>query len=189
MVPDDFHDFFVASAGVAGALIGLLFVAMSVSQERLAEHGETQVHRVRAAAALTSFSNALLVSLFALIPGEGLSGLAVTVGAIGLAFVTGAVLSLFRVRRPRWSDLRDVTFLLGLAVVFVLQIVAGAHLGGGADEDGRIATLAVLVVVCFVIGISRAWELIGGPSMGLTKEIEEQVADRVDRLRHRPPPA
>ena len=181
MVPEDIREFFAASAGVAGALIGLLFVAITVAAERLArERAEAQVHRIRAAAALTAFSNALAVSLFSLIPGQKIAVTSVVVAVIGLLFIGAVLLSLVRLHQLRAVTLRDVLFLLALAVVFVIQMIEGISLIADPANSGDVNTIAILVVCCFFIGIFRSWQLVGGPSIGIWRELAALVRDRHD---------
>jgi hypothetical protein len=178
LTPESFHDFFLASAGVAGALVGLLFVAVSVTQERLAREGESQVHRVRASAALSSFTNALTVSLFALIPGVGIGWSSFSVSVLGLLFVGASVSSLIRLRREHKGRPRDALFLAGLAATLVIQLVSSLSLVSHPDDVSASRTVAILVIVCFLIGIARAWELIGGPEIGLARELRAVAHNR-----------
>ena len=172
MVPESIHDFFTASASVAGALIGLLVVAITVASERLARaEEEAQIHRIRASGALTAFTNALVVSLLALVPGHKIGPTAVVVAVVGIMFVTASLLSLIRLHQVRWRTLRDELFLIGLVVTFVVQLIQGIDVIVRPGDSGAVNTIAILVAISFLIGIDRAWELIGGPSIGISQEI------------------
>jgi hypothetical protein len=161
------HEFFAASASVAGALIGLLFVAISVAPERVLGPDASEVHGVRAAATLTAFTNALTVSLFGLIPGYSVGAAATAVAAAGMLFIVRALIGVAPGWRAKRVRLRDFSFLIGLIVVFVIQLIAAIELDGNRADMGSLHTICILVVVCFLIGIERAWELVGGPSFRL----------------------
>ena len=177
MTPDALKDFFLASSGVAGALVGLLFVAMSIAPGRRRADEQAAVHRVRASATLTAFTNALAVSLFALVPGHKIGWAAFAVAIIGLLFVAASVLSLIRARALHW---RDAAFLLGLAAVFVVQLLEGVVVLRHPAAAGTVNTLAILVIVCFFVGIARAWELIGEPEIRITSEVRALLATKKD---------
>jgi hypothetical protein len=177
------HEFFAASASVAGALIGLLFVAISVAPERVLGPDASEVHGVRAAATLTAFTNALTVSLFGLIPGYSVGNPATAVAGAGLLFIVRALVGVAPGWRAKRVRLRDFTFLIGLIVVFVIQLIAAIELDRNRADNGSLQTICVLVVVCFLIGIERAWELVGGPSFRLFGTLFSSGRDQTEPAR------
>ena len=76
-------------------------------------------------------------------------------------FVTASMLSLIRLRQADWHTLRDALFMVGLIITFVAQLISGIQVIVRPDDSGAVNRIAVLVVICFLIGIDRAWELVG----------------------------
>jgi hypothetical protein len=178
------HEFFTTSAEVAGALIGLLFVAISVSPERILGPEASEIHSVRAAAALAAFTNALAVGLFGLVPGFDVGVTATVVAIVGMLFVAGALTRVLPAWRAGRLRLSDMAFLLALFAVFVIQLLAGLGLDRHANDRGDLQTICVLIIACFLIGISRAWELVGGQNTYLGHVLIERLQAR--RARGRP---
>ena len=179
MTPAPLHDLFLGAAGVAGALIGLLFVAISVEHDRLTAADANQVDLVRARAALSSFTNALAVSLFALAP-DDLGWSSAIAGLLGLVFVCGGILSVRRVARAghtRTGRMRDLAFLAALLLVFASEIVWGSWLIHDPHASGPAGHIADCVIASFLVGIYRSWELIGGPEIGLGSELRALIRD------------
>jgi len=127
VVPVSFHDFFGGCASVAGALIGLLFVALSVSPEKLTGDDVRAEHQVRAGAAFSALVNTLVIALVALLPGASLGEAGIVVAAAGLATTSAMIIVLYREHQQK-IYLGDVSMLAILLALYGLQLASAAQL-------------------------------------------------------------
>src|SRR5260370_16868487 len=117
MIPAAFANFFVASDGDGAALVGLLFVAVSIAPEQTVLEGASLERRAVAISAFTALLNAFFVSLAVLIPSSNLGWSALVLSLIGLSntFMLGwNLLS----QRSHWRNLvrRVLILVVSLAL-------------------------------------------------------------------------
>jgi hypothetical protein len=175
MVPSTFSAFFAASAGVAGALIGLLFVAISVAPEASGSEQRLELD-VRAGVAFSALTDALVVALFALIPGVSLDTPAMATAAGGFASCVALGIILVRAKGIA-SRAQQIRLLAAQSVVFIYQFIVATQLIGHPGQVSAVRTLAILTVVFFLVGIARAWELIGARDTGLVHAVRKAIRE------------
>jgi hypothetical protein len=172
-----YTEFFSGTATVAGALVGLLFVALSVSPERLKSVTGSVEHQAMAGTAFTALIDALFVSLIGLQPGGGLDFGAVILGGLGLTSSIGLTARLWRSRGSEALS-RRWPFLLGFIIaVYAAQTISGFMARSVSSQE----TLSVtFMYIMFGTGISRSWELLGlrggGPLDLLVQRLERPSA-------------
>ena len=170
MVPVSFHDFFSGCATVAGALIGLLFVALSVSPEKLTGDDARAEHQVRAGAAFSALINTLVIALVALLPGASLGQAGIIVAAAGLATTSGRVVVLYREHQQK-IYLGDVSMLAILFALYGLQLASAVQLDGSPRSVSGVSRQGVLLIAFFLFGIARSWQLVGARDFSLASAV------------------
>lgn len=149
------HDFFVGTIGAAAALTGLLFVAISINLEQILKFPQLPG---RAAGTLGILVSALVVSGFALAPGQGNHALGIEITVTGAIVGVQAVLVSHGKETPdepiSWRVEHLVTLLLPSAALMVggVSLVAGA--GGG------LYWVFAAILLAFVSASINAWVLL-----------------------------
>ncbi|MGH2487080.1 MAG: hypothetical protein ACRDHE_13810 [Ktedonobacterales bacterium] len=176
MISSQFANYFLASAGAGAALIGLLFVAISVRPEHTLGGGAHPVRRGVASGAFTALTNAFFVSMFALIPQTNVGVVALIVGVVDVIITLrlgrATLLDRRRARgkKGRWGALsRYAVTLVGSVTLYAFEAFTGMELLLHPHAGGTIIGLAEILLGVYAVGLARSWELLGGPSSGISR--------------------
>jgi hypothetical protein len=170
-----YRDLFTAIATSAAALTGLLFVVITVAENHAANSLSGVLQEVRASAALLAFTNALAVSLFSLVPGTHVGYPAVAVGVIGVVFSAAATRSILASPSTQTWRGRHLTLTAFLLAIFAVELGVGIDLLVHPHSTGALDLISYLLVLSLIVGIARAWELVGGRDTGIVASLTSLI--------------
>jgi hypothetical protein len=143
----DWSNFYMLAGGVAGTLIGLIFVVLTLGAER-GKAGDADRTRIFITPVLVHFASVLLIALAMVAPVSNpvRASLLGLIGCAGLAYAANlALLARTQIepaeREPLWDG------LLPIAAYVCLAIAAAAFALGAAFADGVGAIASMLLLV------------------------------------------
>ena len=150
---EELHDFFVASVGAAAALIGLLFVAITLDPENTVGPKAERERNARAIGAFSALANVFFVSLGGLIPKTGPKVIAV----VAVASLVQTLVASVRMARqcPEFRGFRAFG-RLSLAIITLELIVTARMIYWQGTPNALIYTLLGL----YAYALGTAWTLL-----------------------------
>jgi hypothetical protein len=153
--PADWHEFFVSAVGASAALLGLLFVTISINLQRILEHRHLPG---RAAGTLGTLLSVLLVGSFGLAPGQSNRTLGVEILATGTIFASQAIW----VSVGKRSEGDPLSWTLGSLPILLFPALA--FVGGGcsllAGSGGGLYWVLAGTIMTFIAASLNAWVLL-----------------------------
>lgn len=169
MSQQDFNNFFLALAGAAAGLIGLLFVAVSVAPESSVQTRAPVERRALSTSAYTALLNAFVIALGALLPQQlqALGGFVIFMAALGVVdtLTLGRQL-LWHPRNWRNAVRRSFLFVSSLGL-YAFELNDGITLIYVRNQPAVLFPLTYVLIGICVTGMARAWQLLGARRTGL----------------------
>ena len=166
-----YRELFVTIATCAGALTGLLFVALSVSPHKGRGTERYVIQQVRAAAALLAFVNSLAITLFTLVPGTNVGYPSAVMGISGLLFTAAGIRSIVTTKAARQRWRHQAGLILLLLVIFGSELTNGIGALRNPHSQSPLDGISYAVVASLIVGVARAWELVGDRDTGILASI------------------
>lgn len=183
MVSPAFLTFFAASAGAGAALVGLLFVAVSLAPEQIVTRHAPVERQTVAGSAFTALVNAFFLSLVALIPRVDFGLFVIPIGAVSLLFSLIPAWALLRVRKGWPSLLRRAALVCASVLLYSLELWNGVGILNNPAQDGYVYALVFVLLGIIFLGLTRAWELLGAQRYGFggwlnpLRDVQDHPAD------------
>jgi len=153
------HDFYLGTLSASAALMGLLFVALSLHLRILAG-GAHPVLRAEARTVYLGYLGAFVTSMLALIPDQGSRLLGIEL----VGYAVGQLLLLGQSRRESFGpDFRDARTAVVITWVFGGLIIASrwvAAVGLLLEVDWAVTLLGATVVAALVFSLYLSWDLV-----------------------------
>ncbi len=170
MITGATRELFVTIAQASAGLTGLLFVAMSIVRQKV-EGGQAVVQDVQASAALLTFTSALSISLFSLVPHDNAGFPSLVVGIVGILFLAGGTRSILDTSVDRRQLYRQFVFGSLLLITFGFEVACGIVLITHVHDRTAIDVLQNVLAGSLLIGIGRSWGIAGQRNSGLISSI------------------
>ncbi len=183
MVPNDLTSYFSTMATVGGTLVGLIFIAISIFPETTIEAKAPLDRQTKVASSFTALLNPLIISLFALIPRDNIGYVTLILGILDL--LTNIVISAYLLQQKdaTSNSIRKLAFIIGGFVLYIYEIVIGIRLFYGPGDAGAMQALNILLIIVYIFGVSRAWEVLGARQFHVTNLVEDVLANAKDQQR------
>ena len=158
MVPSAFDAYLGAVATAAAALIGLLFVAVSVRDDTIFGPNAIPGGEALAVTAFIGLVNSFVVSLLGLIPKVNIGETAVITAVIVAVITIVAIARLQQRLHARRSMIVSAITLLACAAQFVLGVLLLVN----PHDSNQLINLCFVVFVTLIVSLQRAWSLLRG---------------------------